>query len=60
MSKNLFNAEAEDPDWTLAEWRDFIDRMIKKHGEEAWMYVEAGHNNSQLIVTNDAPAQNCR
>lgn len=44
-----------DPDMTLGEWIQFIGEMAATYGEDAYMYIDAGHNNSQLRVSHHPP-----
>lgn len=44
------NYVADDPDWTLAEWKIFIDKLIEEFGENVALAADGGHTNVSLIL----------
>lgn len=42
------NDEADDPHFTLADWRRMINRLIRKYGKDTVMYTDGGYNNVTL------------
>lgn len=47
--------ELEDPNMSLREWREIIDRLAKEYGEEAMLLTDAGYNNVSMRVEKVKP-----
>lgn len=37
----------------LWAWREDIDKLIEKYGEDAIMFVDSGSNDSQFVVETE-------
>jgi len=42
------NDEADDPSFSLADWRRMINRLIRKYGKDTIMTTDGGYNNVTL------------
>jgi hypothetical protein len=53
-------AVISDPKLTLKEWKNFIELLIVKFGEDANMFTDSGYNNCELIVEKkDIKKEHC-
>ena len=39
-----------DPNWSLEEWRDYIEQLREKFGPDAKLRTDAGYNNVEMVV----------
>jgi len=46
----LKDKRAEDPDMTIGEWIRFLKELALEYGDDAVLYVDAGYNNSNLVL----------
>jgi hypothetical protein len=49
--KERVDLDIDTPQWTLSEWKKFIDRLILEHGDHATLGTDGGHNNVCLYIS---------
>lgn len=51
MTKNQINiSELQDFKGTLKEFKEVVDKLTVKYGEQSLVYFDAGYNNVDVII----------
>ncbi len=43
---------ADNPKWSLDQWKEFIEELIKKYGKDSILSTDAGYNDVEMILQN--------